>query len=376
MKRINKESMPAKNRKNPLTAIDVFAGGGGLTLGLKRGGFQVIGAVEIEDNAFSTYKVNHPEVQAFKQDIRTIQGELLRELSHTGHVDLLAGCPPCQGFSSLTAKYKRPDPRNELIKEMARLVKEIRPNIVMMENVPGLARKGKVLFDKFLMVLSSLGYVYEYQVLQVADYGVPQSRRRLVLLAGKGFSVALPATTHNRLASKGLKPWRTVHDTIKDMPKALTLKDSLEKGGPQAFGWHVVRTLSPQNKRRLLRAKPGESWLSIPKHLRPTCHQDRKVGFSNVYGRMSWDQASPTITGGCTTLSKGRFGHPEQNRTISVREAALLQTLPHDYIIDTPFMDHACNIVGNALPCDFAEILAKSARKSFLNYHDSMAKTN
>src|SRR5581483_8615457 len=103
---------------------------------------------------------------------------------------------------------------------------------------------------------------------------------------------------------------------------------------------------------------PGKPWRSIPKRLRPQCHQDKEAGFSNVYGRMRWDTICPTITGGCTTLSKGRFGHPEQDRTISVREAALLQSFPADYVFDTPFMEYACNIVGNALPCDFAEVLA------------------
>jgi DNA (cytosine-5)-methyltransferase 1 len=126
-----------------------------------------------------------------------------------------------------------------------------------------------------------------------------------------------------------------------------------------ALNWHVVRTLSAENRRRIREAKPGKHWKGIPKRLRPTCHQDRKVGFSNVYGRMRWDKVSPTITGGCTTFSKGRFGHPDEDRTISVYEAALLQSFPKNYVIDTPYMEYACNIIGNALPCDFAKIMAK-----------------
>jgi len=358
--------MQQKNKKISLTAIDLFAGGGGLTVGLKGAGFQVVGAVEIESHAFSTYKVNHPEVCAFKQDIRTIRGEYLRMLSPDGQIDLLAGCPPCQGFTSLTSKYKRPDSRNELIREMGRLIEEIQPRAVMMENVPGLTQKGKPLFDEFLRLLSSLGYIYDFKVLQVADYGVPQSRRRLVLLAGKGFPINMPAPTHAQIPPDGLKPWRTIRCVIRNMPKPITLEESHKHGGPQAFNWHVIRTLAPQNKRRLCQAKPGKSWVTIPKRLRPACHQDRNTGFSNVYGRMSWDQTSPTITGGCTTLSKGRFGHPEEDRTISVREAALLQTFPPDYVIDTPFMEYACNIIGNALPCDFAEILARQCAEELL----------
>ncbi len=344
---------------NELTAIDVFAGGGGLTVGLKRSGFKVVGAVELERYAFSTYKSNHPEVHVFRQDVRTVKGELLSSFSPKGEIDLLAGCPPCQGFSSLTSKYDKVDPRNDLIMEMARLIVEIRPRAVMMENVPGLLIRGKNLFEKFLDAIRSEGYVCDYRVLQVADYGVPQSRRRLVLLAGKGFQIPFPNPTHSQNPKRGLKPWRTIDMVIKKMPHPVELKDALAQS-PQAFNWHVVRTLSPQNKHRLGFARQGKSWSSIPKRLRPVCHQDRSAGFSNVYGRMAWGQVAPTITGGCTTFSKGRFGHPDEDRTISVREAALIQTFPADYIIDTPYMEYACNIIGNALPCDFAEILAQS----------------
>src|SRR3990172_5346675 len=142
MKPRDKKRMPL-SKLSHVTAIDLFAGGGGLTVGLKRAGFNVISAVEIEDNAFATYKANHPEVHAFKQDLRTIKGTYLKKLSPTGSVDLLAGCPPCQGFCSLTSKYRKDDQRNELVIEFARIVKEIRPKMVMMENVPGLNQRGK-----------------------------------------------------------------------------------------------------------------------------------------------------------------------------------------------------------------------------------------
>lgn len=363
MKQKSKNENQLEHEYSPMTAIDLFSGGGGLTVGLKRAGFKVVSAVEIEPHAFSTYKANHPDVKALKQDIRTIHGTDLKALSLNNEITLLSGCPPCQGFSSLTSKNKKEDPRNLLIEHFGRLVEEIQPRAVMMENVPGLAQRGNSLFQKFIEKLQALGYEPEYSVLQVANYGVPQSRRRLVLFAGKGFKIPIPESTHSRDGENGLKKWRDVESVIKGMEHPLTLTESRSVGGPQVCNWHIVRTLSPENKRRLRNAKPGKGWTKIPKKYRPECHKDRKAGFSNVYGRMTWDQVAPTMTGGCTTFSKGRFGHPEEDRTISVREAALFQTFPEDYIIDTPHMDHACNIVGNALPCDFAEILSRQCMK-------------
>lgn len=356
---------------NTPTAIDIFAGGGGLTVGLKTAGFQVVAAVEIEGHAFATYKANHPSVNAFKQDVRTVEGGYLRRLSPTNEVDLLAGCPPCQGFCSLTSKYRKDDHRNELVLEMARLIREIQPRAVMMENVPGLVQKGKPLFDEFVDTLTDLGFIVNWDVLQVANYGIPQSRRRLVLLAGRGFSIPIPAPTHSRRGNGKLKPWKTLESTLKDMPVPMTLTESQAKGGPQALNWHVVRTLSSINVLRLQQATPGASRAELPGKLRPTCHKNKDTGFTNVYGRASWDQVAPTITGGCTTLSKGRFGHPDENRTFSVREAALIQTFPKDYILDTPYMDYACNIVGNALPCDFATILASQCMDALIKQNRS-----
>lgn len=347
------------------TAIDLFAGGGGLTVGLKKAGFKVVGAVEIDQHAIATYKANHPDVKALTRDIKEIKGEELIKLSPTGKIDLLTGCPPCQGFSTLTAKYKRNDPRNSLIEEMGRLMEEVRPRALMMENVPGMAKKGKPLLDIFLNKIIQLGYVPSYGVLETADYGVPQQRRRFVLLAGFGFKINLPEPTHSSSYKKGLNPWRTVREAISHMPEPIDLERANMSGGPSEFNWHIVRTLADVNKQRLKYIKPGKSWLEIPEKLRPKCHRGSYKGFPNVYGRLEWDKASGTITGGCTTLSKGRFGHPEKDRTISLREAALLQTFPSDYVFDTPFMGHACNIVGNALPCDFAEALSSKCIEAF-----------
>lgn len=354
----------SQKSKRPI-AIDVFSGAGGLTLGLKRAGFRVAAAIELEDHAFATYKTNHPEVHAIKQDVRTVKGRHLRALVD-GEVDLLAGCPPCQGFSTLTNTSSKRDPRNDLVLEMARLVKEIRPRAVMMENVPGLVDRGKRLFNRFVKTLEELDYRYTWDVLQVANYGVPQNRRRLVLLAGRGVELHLPEPTHHRIGEGGLPLWKTLRDAISDMESPALLEDSRKIGGPQRLNWHVVRRLSRDNIARLRKTKPGVSRAKLPKSLRPDCHKQADKGYTNVYGRMTWDQLPVTITGGCTTLSKGRFGHPSQLRTISVREAARIQTFPDDYLFDTPYMEYACEMIGNALPCDFAEVLAASvARQLF-----------
>jgi DNA (cytosine-5)-methyltransferase 1 len=358
--------------RKPLVAIDLFSGAGGLTVGLKQAGFKVVTGVEIEPHAFSTYKANHPEVHALKQDVRTVTGKALLTIAG-GSIDFLVGCPPCQGFSSLTSKWKKTDPRNELVLDMARLVEEITPPAVMMENVPGLVDRGKPLFAEFVKRLEDADYRVTYGVLQLADYGVPQNRRRLVLLAGRGFKIELPKPTHSRTEADGLLPWCTVRDAIARMPRPLTLDQANARGGPGQHDWHVVRTLTERNMNRLRAARPGKQRFALPNAMRPDCHKDTEEGFGNVYGRMRWGRIAPTITGGCTTLSKGRFGHPSRNTTISVREAATIQQFPDDYIFDCPYMDYVCNLVGNALPAGFAKIAsAKCARA--LRRHGASSK--
>jgi len=349
-----------------LTAADLFSGGGGLTVGLKDAGFVVSSAVENDAHAAATYKANHPEVNLLQEDIRQISAETLIK-DAGGKVSLIAGCPPCQGFTSLTSKYKREDPRNSLISEMERLVLETSPTAVMMENVPGLTTKGKAKFGHFVDSLKDAGYKVDWGVLQVADYGTPQFRKRLVLLAGRGFRIGIPKPTHSKDGSKNTAPWRIVSDIICDLPPAQTFAPGrLSSEGASAEGWHFVRRLSDANIERLRWAKPGGDWRDIPEDRRPVCHQGGYRGFSNVYGRMSWNQTPPTMTGGCTTLSKGRFGHPTEMRTISVYEAALFQEFPKDYRIATPYMEKACQIIGNALPCGFAAAMARQVKMAIV----------
>lgn len=351
------------------TAVDLFAGGGGVTQGLKKAGFNVIAAVENDLKVIDTYKANHPDTTLFTHDIQHISASSIKALLKPGQtLDLLAGCPPCQGFSSLTYKYKQEDKRNALIMEMGRLLKELLPKTVMLENVPGLSKKGNKFFQAFTNLLVELEYQFEFRILQVADYGVPQLRKRLVLLAGRGGVLSFPKQSHKEKGGDGLLPWRTVSEALKGIPPPVKLKDTINSGGPQAYQWHVARNLSPINLERLKYIKPGGNRFDIPNEIRPNCHKGNNKGFSNVYGRISWDSPSPTITGGCTTLSKGRFGHPQEQRALSVREAARLQTFDDDYIFDTNHMDVVCKIIGNALPVEFSHHLAKSCIEH-LNAH-------
>jgi len=350
------------------TAIDLFCGAGGLTLGLKRAGFDVVVGVEIDPKIAKTYAANHPTTKLLMRDVREVTGKELLDLAGLKEVDLVAGCPPCQGFSKLTDKYHRKDERNDLVLEMARLIEEISPKMVMMENVQGLAVRGKPILEKFKRKLRKLGYVTNDAVLQLADYGIPQSRKRLVLLAGKGFEIPLPKPTYSIKGDKKmrLKPWLTLGDVIRNMPKPMTISQAKQRGGPKKYKWHVVSDLKEISIRRLKSLNPGDSRRALPKELRPRCHSNSEKGFINVYGRLGWNQTPPTITSGLTRLSMGRYGHPDELRTISVREAAMIQTFPKGYEFDTDSIETACELVGNALPYRFAYQVAKVCKTTLI----------
>jgi len=214
-----------------------------------------------------------------------------------------------------------------------------------------------------------MGYVVNTAVLQMANFGVPQSRRRFVLVAGKGFEVTLPKPTHARkVDEKGkLKPWVTLADIVKSIPNPKKLSYAKKNGGPEKFNWHVIRDLQEISMKRLKAIKEGNNRLALPCYLRPKCHKTKKVGFQNVYGRLSWNNVSGTITTGCTTPCMGRFGHPTEDRTISIREAALIQSFPINYRFKTKFMDVACDLVGNALPPIFARLAGKKCFNALRN---------
>lgn len=336
---------PASARALP-SAIDLFSGCGGLTLGLKLAGFQVIGAVEIDLLSVETYEKNHPGILVFDEDIKKVTVDRVKcELGlRKRQLDLLAGCPPCQGFSTLrtlNGGRKIIDSRNRLIFEMLRFVEELKPKAVMMENVPGMAMNHR--YGKFKRELKKLGYKVTDDILNTADYGVPQRRRRLVLMASRFGKPVFPNILTKRV---------TVRERIGDMLPAGESGDALHDY-PERHSKTVMDRIS-----RI--PKDGGSRLDLGSETQLECHKGENSGFKDVYGRMSWSKIAPTITTGCFNPSKGRFLHPEENRAITLREAALLQGFPADYYFSLRRgKSHAASLIGNAMPPEFVRMHAE-----------------
>ncbi len=333
-----------------LTAIDLFSGCGGLTVGLKRAGFRVIAAVEMERKARTTYLLNHPEVVVYDMDVRVLSVKaVMSKLNiRPGELALLAGCPPCQGFSRLRTRNQSTsvsDPRNDLISEIIRFTKGLMPKALMLENVPALQQDSK--FRQLCNELEKLGYAYSVNVLDVADYSVPQRRKRLVLLASRVHSPEPAKKSNVRL---------TVRTALYGLDHPKKTGDNL----------HAVPENRSERTKALVRLIPrnGGSRSDLPNKFQLACHK-RSDGFQDVYGRMAWDEVSPTITSGCINPSKGRFLHPTQNRTITLREASLLQGFPSNYKFDVSHGKEAIALmIGNALPPPFVEAHAKVMRRS------------
>lgn len=342
------------------TAIDLFSGCGGMSFGLKKASFNVVGALEIEAVAVAAYKLNFPRSKLKQIDIREVDGrEWVTELGFVpGELDLLAGCPPCQGFSALRTRNgsaSNKDRRNRLVMEMARLVKSFMPKAILMENVPGLADKS--IFKEFIRAIRKKGYLPTWAVLNVCHYGVPQRRRRLVMLAGHGFEIPFGSEAKSiktvRKTLQNIKPAGNSGDPLHDMP---------EKRTPEMMKWI---SMVP---------KDGGSRRDLPTEMQRPCHR-KTDGFKDVYGRMAWDKVAPTITGGCFNPSKGRFLHPEEDRNITMREAALLQTFPTTFRLPpgTTKTDAAL-MIGNALPPEFVKRQAVAIHKAIDLFNESTLK--
>jgi DNA (cytosine-5)-methyltransferase 1 len=330
------------------TAIDLFAGCGGLTQGLKDAGFCVVAGVEIDALAQETYHANHPEV-ALWGDITEVNTLSMKRRLHLrkGQLDLLAGCPPCQGFTALrTLNGKRhiDDPRNDLVLEFARFVRDFLPRAVMFENVPRLEQDRR--FAELLKDLAALGYGVDCDVLNAADFGVPQRRKRLILVAVRNGTPALQRSG----------------------ARSRTVREALSQLGPAGSSGDPMHDIPERRAARVLAIiqstpRDGGSRNDLPSEAQLRCHQ-RCDGFKDVYGRLAWDRVAPTITGGCVNPSKGRFLHPSEDRAITLREAALLQGFPADYAFSLRNGKFAAAaMIGNALPPAVAEHQARALRQ-------------
>lgn len=333
-------------------AVDLFCGGGGLSEGLRQAGFKVIGAVDLDALACKAYRLNHKRVKLWQMDITRLPGAtILKALKlRTGDLDLLAACPPCEGFSTMRTKngtrWNR-DLRNNLIFEVLRMVRSMKPRSVMLENVPGLADKRRYL--TFRKGLESLGYRVKWDVFNTVDFKVPQRRRRLVLLASK-------------LGEPAFAPTASTHPTVRHAIGNLTpphrSRDSLHNYSPQRS----------ERIKKLIKRIPhdGGSRRALGSKAQLSCHK-RLKGFNDVYGRMAWDKPAPTITGGCINPSKGRFLHPRADRAITLREAALLQTFPKTYRFPLDQGRYSVAVlIGNALPPEFIRRHATALRETCL----------
>ncbi len=344
------------------TFIDIFSGAGGSTLGFVKAGFSLIGALDNFEYAVETFKryFKHEPILA---DARMFDyNRWGREL---GDVDVVVGCPPCQGFSRMR-NCKTPgsciDSRNDLVFVYVRVVKELKPKAFVFENVGWMIRAyGGIYLNELLVRLKKLGYRITWGILDARDYGVPQRRRRLIIIGSLRGEPRLPEPTYGNPRSREVKegmrkPWRTVRDAIADLPP-------LGPGEEHPLIPNHKTMQLPEHWLKLIKAIPkdGGSRKDVPSELWLPCHRRHK-GHNDVFGRLAWDKPANTITTGCWNPSKGRFVHPEQDRGLSLRECARLQGFPDDFIFYGPATAVAIQI-GNALPPPLAQAIAEKVKE-------------
>ena len=318
-----------------IRAIDLFCGIGGLTHGLRLADVAVKAGFDNDPTCRHAFKANNDGAEFVCKDVREVRFADLEPFYKDAEVTALVGCAPCQPFSAHNRRKSQSDGDCSLVNEFARLVKEGKPDLVSMENVPGLTKHPA--FADLIRTLADLDYEIDPTIVSCERYGVPQRRRRLVLLASRRGSVSLLCPTGSP---------RTVGDCIRGLP-------AIEAGAvcPDDPA-HAALPLSPTNRERIVQSKPGGSWADWDDHLVNECH--RNAHYPAPYGRMRWDDLAPTITTQFCYYSTGRFGHPEQDRAISVREGALLQTFPRDYVLvdekNPATIRELARHVGNAVP--------------------------
>jgi DNA (cytosine-5)-methyltransferase 1 len=331
-------------------AIDVFSGCGGTVEGLRGAGFRVLAAIEMDELAVKTFRANHKGVKVWHTDIADLTAKSLLEHHglRRGELDLLTGCPPCQAFSALRrlngSRRVRDKASKDLVFQYLKLVRALYPKVVLIENVPRLLNDYR--FNEVRKRLRALGYVGQPQIFDAADFGVPQRRRRMIFVASRIGKIEYAAPSDPKK--------KTVREAIGALPKAGKSGDPLHDFAENR-STKVAALIAkiPKN---------GGSRLALGKRRQLACHKECD-GFKDVYGRMAWNQVSPTITSGCVNPSKGRFLHPSQNRSITLREAALLQGFPPHYSFALDRGKFAVALmIGNAFPPTLVKPHARKIR--------------
>lgn len=344
---------PVKRRKRrKIACVDLFCGAGGLTHGFVKEKLPVKAGLDLDPACRFPYEANN-KAKFIECDVKKFKSDELAELFEDADIRVLAGCAPCQPFSTYAQRYAvdEKDGKWGLLYEFARLAKGARPDIITMENVPTVAKHS--VFNDFVESLKKLGYTVWFDVVDSAKYGVPQTRRRMVLLASLHGEI--------RMIDPGKRKMKTVRQAIGNMPK-------IKAGGSSPKDkLHTCSTLSDLNLERIKRSKPGRTWRDWPEELVADCHRvESGKTYPGVYGRMEWDKPAPTMTTQCFGFGNGRFGHPKQHRAISLREAAILQSFPRRYQFipsdGDVNMKALGRLIGNAVPVGLGRAIAKSIK--------------
>ena len=360
--RNRQQSIVKLDRKRPATVTtrtaavaDVFCGVWGLSHGFYLEGFDVRVGIDIDSGCRFGFEQNN-DARFLQRDVGEFASEVIQDLFRWASIQILVGCAPCQPFSS----YNKSDRQHKwrTLKDFERIVAQIRPEIVSMGNVPGLVRfNNGELFNSLVTTLGKIGYDVWWGIVNAADYGVPQMRRRLVLLASLIGEIELEEPSHD------VDTYVTVRDAIGSLPK-------IEAGEQHRCDTlHRASRMSATNMTRIKASQPGGTWMDWDPELRAPCHRDTsRETYRNVYGRMRWDSIAPTITTQFTGFGNGRFGHPEQHRARSLREAALLQSFPDTYqfhpIDEEPSIKAISRWIGNAVPVSLARAIARSVART------------
>lgn len=343
-------------KKTIIKAIDLFCGAGGLTHGLEKAGVVVVAGIDNEETCRFAYELNNPGAKFICKGVEQVEGAELEKYWGKGGVRLLAGCAPCQPFSTYSqGKNPAKDRRYPLLSHFERLIRETLPELVTMENVPNVALHS--VFDEFKATLEQMDYKVWSGVVDCPSIGIPQNRRRMVLLASL-ISKQKPCFIYPELTELP-----TVRNAFKGLPR-------LKAGGASKKDrLHRCQALSPVNLERIKVSSPGGTWREWPSDLVLPCHRKKSgKGYASVYGRMSLDEVAPTMTTQCYNYGSGRFGHPTQNRPISLREAAIIQSFPRSYQFDSaenPMgVATIAKMIGNAVPVLLGKAVGESLLKS------------